>query len=207
VPDAGCRCGAGPTPGTAARPAPTTRVTSRRFVAALCTVGAVFLSVLAGTVGAAPAGAAWEPATTTVAPLTVAELGSELSLRSGTGTVTTGSYNLAGLLFGGSGDIDVVNTSTIPVTMSATIIMGALVAGTTVTQCSEPWTALGCSGTRTLLASSAVLAFPTATYDWPTTTPPGGHVHVRVVVGGVLGGVTVSLNPVVPRAAMDRTAS
>lgn len=182
----------------------------RRRSSGLTGVLAATLTAALGTVclATAPAAqAAWKPVTVAAAPLSVARLGSEVSMVSGAGTTTRNTYSVAGLLVASTGDIDVVNTSTVPVTLSATITMASLVAGTTVTQCSQPWQRWSCPGTQTLLASSALLALPTLNYTWPTTTAPGQHLYVRVAVAGVLGGVSVTLNPVSPRAAGDRTTT
>ncbi len=172
-------------------------------LAALVTVAAP--SVAAPT----PAAAHWRPTATVSAPLSAARLGDGFDLVAGGGAVSAdrSGYSIGGLLAGGTGYVDLVNTSSVPATLSMTVSMGTLVGTSPVSVCSAPWapTTGACPGTSTLVWLTMVLGVASGTYTTPAPVPPGGRVHTRVAVGAVLGGVGLTAHAPVPRAAGERT--
>jgi hypothetical protein len=191
-----CHCGA----------IPPARRRGRRATAAV--LGAVALGALAAP---APAAAQWRQAATVSAPLSAAALGNRFQLVSGGGTVSAdgSGYWIGGLLVGATGYVDLVNTSTVPATLSLTVSMGTLVGASPASVCSTAWApATGtCPGTSTMIGLTLVLGVHSGTYTTPAPVPPGGRVHVRVAVGSVVGGVTLTAGAAVPRAAGERTAA
>ena len=187
-----CDCGGGPVH----------RRGRRAVVAALAALAAV----------AAPTTAAadWRPTATVSAPLSAARLGDGFELVAGGGTVSAdrSGYSIGGLLAGGTGYVDLVNTSSVPATLSMTASMGTLVGVSPVSVCSVPWvpTTGTCPGTSSLVGLTLVLGVASGTYTTPAPLPPGGRVHARVAVGAVLGGVGLTAHTPVPRAAGERTA-
>ena len=184
-------------------PAPRASRVRQAVVAVLAAVTAVAVAV------PSPAAAHWRPTATASAPLSVARLGAGFELVAGGGAVSAdrSGYSIGGLLAGGTGYVDLVNTSSVPATLSMTVTMGMLVGVSPVSVCSVPWVpATGtCPGTSTLVGLTLVLGVASGTHTTPAPVPPGGRVHARVAVGAVLGGVGLTANPVVPRAAGDRT--
>jgi hypothetical protein len=189
-----CDCGgAGPAPSRA----------RRRAVAALA---ALMIGALAAP---APAAAHWRPTAAVTAPLTAASLGDGFVLVAGGGTVSADrlGYSIGGLLAGATGYVDLVNTSSVPATLSLTVSMGMLVGVSPASVCSVSWVpATGaCPRSSTLIGLTLVLGVASGTYTPPAPVPPGGSVHVKVAVGAVLGGVTLTAHPPVPRPAGERT--
>lgn len=141
--------------------------------------------------------------------MSAARVGSGFQLVAGGGTVSAdrSGYSTGGLLVGTTGYVDLVNTSSVPATLSLTLSMGTLVGASPASVCSVAWApATGtCPGTSTMIGLTLVLGVASGTYTSPAPVPPGGSVHVRVAVGAVAGGVGLTAAPAVPRAAGERT--
>ena len=179
---------------------------SRARRRAVATLTALLIGPLAAP---APAGAHWQPTATVTAPLTAASLGDGFVLVSGGGTVSADrlGYSIGGPLTGATGYVDLVNTSSVPATLSLTVSMGTLVGVSPASVCSVSWVpATGaCPGSSALIGLTLVLGVASGTYTTPAPVAPGGRVHVKVAVGAVLGGVTLTAHPPVPRPAGERT--
>lgn len=162
--------------------------------------------VLVGMLGstATPALAdPWTASATQSTTVTAATVGSRLLLVSGSGTVTTDGtqYSLGTVAGSVTGYVNLTNTSTVPATVSAVVATGNLVASTPATVCSVAWTqpAGTCTGTTTALPQNG-------TFSSTGLLAANGAVYLRVQTTGLLGTVTVTMNPVVPRSPGDRTA-
>lgn len=173
-------------------------------------VAGVLVGLLGGT---APALAdPWSASSSRSATVSVATTGSRLQLLSGSGAVTAdgAQYSLATVAGSMTGFVELVNTSSVPATVSLTTSMGSLVASTPATVCSQSWVlpAGTCPGTSTVVALTPVLGSQTGTWSSPGLLDPGSAAHLRVQTSGVVGTVTLTTNPVVPRpGGQDRTTA
>ncbi|MCO7218776.1 hypothetical protein [Klenkia sp. PcliD-1-E] len=104
--------------------------------------------------------------------------------------------------------VDVVNTGTVPATLSATVTIGAVVGGAPVTACSVAWNTVGdsCAGTTTTVPLSTLVGSSSGSCTSPGLLAKDDGIHLRVKVGGVVSTVTVTATTVVPRPAADRTS-
>lgn len=188
----------------------------RRAVAPLTAPAALALGVVAGALVAPSAGspatgvlAAWTSSTQVSAAVSMARVGSSFSALNTAGTVSSDglSYRIAGLLTTNTGYVDLVNTSTTPATLSLTVSTGTLVGVTPATVCSQPWnTASGaCPGSASVIGLSMVAGSNTGSYSTAAPLPPGGRVHLKVSISGVVNAVTLTARPPAPRPPMDRT--
>lgn len=165
------------------------------------------LGPLAGT---APAQAApWQGSATATAPVSTARWGSGLTLVAGAGSVAADrtSYSLSTTVATQAGYVDLANTGTVPATLSLDVAIGAVVGGAPATVCSVAWdtTADTCAGTTTTVTLTALVGRTAGSYTSPGLVAAGDAVHLRVKLGGVVSGVTVTATTVVPRPAADRT--
>jgi hypothetical protein len=171
--------------------------------------------LLAGLVGTAtPAQAApWTGSTTRTATVTAATLGSAFTLAAGTtsGTVSAGGsqFAVSSVLSTVTGYANLTNTSNVAAAPSLTVTMGNLVGTTPAAVCSQPWDVVAgtCPGTTTTIGLTVLLGNQTGTYTAPAPLPQGGAVYLRVQTNGVAGAITLTTNPVVPRAPADRTSA
>lgn len=185
---------------------PSRRRRWRPRAAALVVAGAA-LGPLA-TTGPAQA-APWEGSATASAPVTMARWGSGLSLVAGAGTVSADrtTWSTTTTVATQAGYLDLVNTGTVPATLSLDVSVGAVVGGAPVTVCSVAWntSADTCAGTTTTVGLAALVGRTAGSWTSPALVAPGDGVHLRVKLGGVVSGVTVTATTVVPRPAADRT--
>ncbi len=89
-----------------------------------------------------------------------------------------------------------------------TVTVGTVVGGAPATVCSVAWNTASdtCAGTTTTVALSVLLGNTTGSFTSPGLVAAGDAVHLRVKLGGVVSGVTVTATTVVPRPAADRTS-
>lgn len=178
-----------------------------RTRAAAVVVAGVLLGLLAGVL---PAQAApWQGSATRSATLAAARVGSGLALVAGVGTVSADrtGYSMTSAVATQAGYVDLVNTGTVPAAPSMTVTIGTVVGGAPATVCSVAWNTVAdtCGGTTTTVALTVLLGNSTGSYTSPALLVPGDAVHLRVKLGGVVSGVTVTATTVVPRPAGDRT--
>lgn len=175
---------------------------------ATAVVAGALVGLLAGTV---PAQAApWQGSATASAPVTMARWGSGLTLVGGAGTVSADrtGYSMSTAVATQAGYVDLVNTGTVPATLSMTVTVGTVVGGAPATVCSVAWNTAAdtCAGTTTTVALTVLLGNTTGSFTSPGLVAAGDAVHLRVKLGGVVSGVTVTATTVVPRPAADRTS-
>lgn len=171
--------------------------------AALTTSCAVLTTVAAG-----PAGAGW-PSTveTRTGQLTAAVTAHRFAVVGGVGTggVTyTANVALTGTTVG---YVDLVSTSTLPVTLRGTVSLSSFLHTTvTITGCTAAWSAGACPGTQTTLMSITLSAQADVTWH-PSPVAVGGAVHLKVSVeGSVANQVTLTATASAARPPQDRTS-
>ncbi|GHE10701.1 hypothetical protein [Klenkia taihuensis] len=185
---------------------PPRRRRGRTRAAAVVAAG-VLLGLVAGVV---PAQAApWQGSAARSATVSTARVSSGLVLVAGAGTVSAdrSTYSMSTTVATQAGYLDLVNTGTVPATLSLDVAIGAVVGGAPATVCSVAWntTADTCAGTTTTVSLTALVGRTAGSHTSPALVAAGDGVHLRVKLGGVISGVTVTATTVVPRPAGDRT--
>lgn len=156
---------------------------------------------------AAPAGAGW-PTTVHAAsgPLTAAVTAHDFRVVGAVGT--GGSTYTASVAIGTTvGHVDLVSTSTVPVTLRGTVSLSSFLSTqVTITSCSQPWSAGACPGTSAVLMAITLSA--QADVAWhPGAVGVGEAVHLQVKVdGSVSNQVTLTATAQAARGPQDRTA-
>lgn len=181
----------------------TARRSRRLTAAALTTVGAVL-----ALTGAEAAGAGW-PTTvqTQTGQLTAAVTAHDFRVVGAVGTggsTYTASVGLTGTTVG---HVDLVSTSTVPVSMHGTVSLSSFLSTeVTIAACTQPWSAGACPGTRTSLMSITLSAQADVVWH-PGPVAPGEVVHLQVSVNGsVSNQVTLTATAQAARGPQDRTA-
>jgi len=179
----------------------------RRVLACALPAVAVGVGLLAGGM-VTPVQAGWTTRTTaTAGPLTMATVSSTMTkAAAAAGTLSADGSAYTHSNSSTPGYVDLVNSSTVPATVSLTITVVGVVGLGPVSFCTVPWTASGtCTPGATTIPASTLLSTQSMTY---TTTLMAANARLYFKVTPGLGvGVTLTRTAVTPRAAGNRTTS
>lgn len=194
--------------------AATARAGIARATVPITVLTSVLTSVLGVVLAVGPVQGGWAGWTTSAqrvsAPVSRAVVGHTFTPRgAGTGgsTYSTGS---ALNLVGGVALVDLVSTSTVPVTVTGTVTVTNLLLATrvTLTACTTPWSGSTCPTTsRTVLDDVTISSARPVTWS-PTPLTAASSVYLRMVISGSLSNsVVLSAVPVPARAPGDRSTT